>query len=448
MDFGKILYEYYRGDPFAFSFGLRNVILDTEYASEGRRQEPENLVSKEMRALIKKIDEIEEKERIQNNELWKATIMSTIMGIANITLERKSHPKLFTCSRILPARFWTLLQNNNILLKESNEGQLSIRHEMFAYEFLSVLYENNFNNATELFNEYYGYIVKCIWDSIGIDEIIDMLSSCSYLYDIERYRPIAELITGHYLVPSGQYSPPPGIHDSDKAKLFCYGLGNFYLNRKDYERSLEYYNEALKIKPDYVDAWNNKGNALDRLGKYEDAIVSYDKAIELAPNDAFAWANKGSAFYHLGMYEEAIKHYDKAIELAPNDAVNDWNNKGIVLANLGRDEEAIACYDRAIELKPNDEVHTWYSKGEALANLDRHEEAIQCYDKALEIDPNRADAWYNRARYRAKKGDAENSLADLKEAIEIDKEYIESAKQEKDFESIRNDDRFKALIMK
>jgi hypothetical protein len=36
----------------------------------------------------------------------------------------------------------------------------------------------------------------------------------------------------------------------------------------------------------------------------------------------------------------------------------------------------------------------------------------------------------------------------LKKAIEIDKEYIESAKEDKDFESIRNDERFKALIMK
>jgi hypothetical protein len=39
-------------------------------------------------------------------------------------------------------------------------------------------------------------------------------------------------------------------------------------------------------------------------------------------------------------------------------------------------------------------------------------------------------------------------LSDLKKAIEIDKNFIESAKQDKDFENIRNDERFKALIMK
>ena len=41
------------------------------------------------------------------------------------------------------------------------------------------------------------------------------------------------------------------------------------------------------------DAWNNKGLALDNLGRYEEAIKYYDKAIELDPNNADAWYNKG-----------------------------------------------------------------------------------------------------------------------------------------------------------
>lgn len=56
-------------------------------------------------------------------------------------------------------------------------------------------------------------------------------------------------------------------------------------------------------------------------------------------------------------------------------------------------------------------------------------------------------SWYNRACARVKRGDIDNALVDLKEALEIDKEgYIELAKQEKDFEGIRDDDRFKKLI--
>lgn len=58
-----------------------------------------------------------------------------------------------------------------------------------------------------------------------------------------------------------------------------------------------------------------------------------------------------------------------------------------------------------------------------------------------------ASAWYNRACSKVKKGDIEDGLDDLKKAIGIDKNYIELAKQDKDFGGIRNDERFKALVM-
>lgn len=64
------------------------------------------------------------------------------------------------------------------------------------------------------------------------------------------------------------------------------------------------------------------------------------------------------------------------------------------------------------------------------------------------IKPDYADALYYRACSKVKKAHNKNGLADLKKAIEMDKEYIELANQDKGFESIRNDERFRALIMK
>jgi hypothetical protein len=61
-DLGKFLYKVSIGDPFMFSLGIK-------YALENRGQKGQtlaNLVSKEMRALITKIEEIEKEERIQN----------------------------------------------------------------------------------------------------------------------------------------------------------------------------------------------------------------------------------------------------------------------------------------------------------------------------------------------------------------------------------------------
>jgi superkiller protein 3 len=50
------------------------------------------------------------------------------------------------------------------------------------------------------------------------------------------------------------------------------------------EEAIASYDKALEIKPDFHEAWNNRGNALDNLGRLEDAIASYDKALEIKPD--------------------------------------------------------------------------------------------------------------------------------------------------------------------
>ena len=124
-----------------------------------------------------------------------------------------------------------------------------------------------------------------------------MLNSCSYLYDIEGYRAITELITSQYLVSLDQYSPPAGISNSQKARLFCYGLGNFYATIKEHTKSFECYDKALEIEPNNTNLWYVKDMALYNLGKYEEAIKYFDKALEINPNDASAWYNKGNALF-------------------------------------------------------------------------------------------------------------------------------------------------------
>jgi tetratricopeptide (TPR) repeat protein len=112
---------------------------------------------------------------------------------------------------------------------------------------------------------------------------------------------------------------------------------------------------------------------------------------------------------------------------------------------LGGYEEAIPCFDRAIELKPKD-AYAWNNKGVSFYRLGKYEEAVAYYDKALDINPKHAYALYLRACFKIKKGDIKEGLVDLKKAIEIDKSYIESTIEDKDFDSVRIDEKFKALF--
>ena len=69
------------------------------------------------------------------------------------------------------------------------------------------------------------------------------------------------------------------------------------------------------------------------MGKLEEAIKWYDKALEIKPDFVDALYNKGLALYDLGKPEEAIKWYDKALEIKP-DFVDALYNKGLALDSL------------------------------------------------------------------------------------------------------------------
>jgi tetratricopeptide (TPR) repeat protein len=218
-------------------------------------------------------------------------------------------------------------------------------------------------------------------------------------------------------------------------------LGNLGRNQE----AIASYDKALEIKPDKDEAWNNRGNALQNLGRNQEAIASYDKALEIQPDNHQAWNNWGNALGNLGRNQEAIASYDKALEIKP-DYHQAWYNRGIALENLGRNQEAIASYNKALKIQP-DYHQAWYNRGNALRNLGRNQEAIASYDKALEIQPDYQAAWYNKACSYALQGNIEQAIENLQKAINLNPDkYREMAKTDSDFDNIREDERFQALI--
>jgi len=91
--------------------------------------------------------------------------------------------------------------------------------------------------------------------------------------------------------------------------------GNEYLDSRHLSVALDYYDQAIKIDPNYAYAWNNKGIALSNLGKYDEAIECHDRAIKIDPNYADAWNNKGVSLRKIGQQKDADRCFTKAREL-------------------------------------------------------------------------------------------------------------------------------------
>ena len=191
--------------------------------------------------------------------------------------------------------------------------------------------------------------------------------------------------------------------------------------RKQHDTAIEHYTEALKLNPQLVEAYNNRGINYEDKGDFERAIADYTRAIELNPDYADAYNNRGNICNNKGDFERAIADYTRAIELDP-DFADTCLNRGLAHYKRGDVERAIADYTRAIELNPNDgEAHN--NRGLAHYKRGEVERAIADYTRAIELDPDFADTCLNRGLAHYKRGDVEHAIADYTRAIELNPNY-------------------------
>ena len=67
---------------------------------------------------------------------------------------------------------------------------------------------------------------------------------------------------------------------------------------------------AIALKPDFAQAYYNRGIALTALQRSEDALASYDKAIALKPDYAEAHWNQSLGFLLLGRFEQGWRQFE------------------------------------------------------------------------------------------------------------------------------------------
>jgi tetratricopeptide (TPR) repeat protein len=83
--------------------------------------------------------------------------------------------------------------------------------------------------------------------------------------------------------------------------------GNDLVKLGSYNGAIVFYNKALAIDPNNIEALYNKGNALVKLGDSIGATVLYDKALAIDPTNKKVLHNKGLLLFKLGNYTGLIK---------------------------------------------------------------------------------------------------------------------------------------------
>ena len=72
---------------------------------------------------------------------------------------------------------------------------------------------------------------------------------------------------------------------------------------KDHAEAIKSYRQAIAFKPDYADAWSNRGVALANVGRWAEALQCYERAIAADPEHACAHWNMSLCFLQLGDFK-------------------------------------------------------------------------------------------------------------------------------------------------
>jgi len=289
-------------------------------------------------------------------------------------------------------------------------------------------------------------------DTITGEKYLDIIKKSLKSLQIEKCTSIAiysENISIPIVSSNVEIPPQEIVKDEKKDKLISLSEKIAKQTEHDLLKKLETSILLKSTQPpiDKKSAENllKKGITLMSIKRYDEANKYFDAAIELKPNYAEAYNYKARSYIQTSQLSEALALINKAIAFKP-DYKDAYLNKGTILFSLKKLNEALEEYKKTIELDPN-YAEGYFNLGSCYMMLDgMKKEAIEAFTKAIEVAVDYAQAYYNRACAYATEKEFDNCLKDLSIAIKLDKSFKNMILFDSDFNSIKENAKFKNLI--
>ena len=206
--------------------------------------------------------------------------------------------------------------------------------------------------------------------------------------------------------------------------VICNNYANILSETEQFEKAIDHFYQALRMKPDSPEVHSNLGNALRRINRIDQAVMHYEKALKLKPDLAEAHYNLAISLAGQGKTDEAIVKYMDALQFRPND-VDTLSNLGYVLAQKGKFNEAVRYYKKALDIEPEN-IIAHGRLGLALANIDRIDEALEQFGIVLEASPDDIEMHCNVGILLEKQGKTDEAIKAYRRALQINPEYTKA----------------------
>lgn len=218
-------------------------------------------------------------------------------------------------------------------------------------------------------------------------------------------------------------------------------ISSCYDDLGDYDKALEYCNQAIALDSVKTNYLYEKANILDNAGRTQEAIKTMSDYIANTPDEPAGYYQRGWFKDYSGDIEGALEDYTMAITLQPNVAYA-YLNRGVLYRLKGENAKAESDFKQVVRLDsiPEDAECSFY----AYYYLGQKDKAIEVLNTIL--DKDKKGNCYDAACLYSVMGEKEKALSYLRQSLENGYRRFAHIKRDRDLNNIRNTEEFKVLL--
>lgn len=250
------------------------------------------------------------------------------------------------------------------------------------------------------------------------------IQACAQALVLNQYSPLAHKLMGDALQRTDQAKEAIGYYEEaiklqpNFVEVYA-NLGTLYVHQQNYQLAIDYYQQALKIDPNLtavkkhlararllsqqhiaqndqispqvnlIDNYLEQGRNLEQQGKFKDALEQYLTAAKLKPQRVETYKEILKLCESLGLWSEAAKYCRLILKLT-----NGTNNiQAVDLRSLNSlqalDLNAIPVKKASCDSPQSNEL----LQGKSFASQGQHQSAIACYRRAIKQQPKLIEAY-------------------------------------------------------
>lgn len=218
-------------------------------------------------------------------------------------------------------------------------------------------------------------------------------------------------------------------------------ISSCYDDLGDYDKALEYCNQAIALDSVKTNYLYEKANILDNAGRTQEAIKTMSDYIANTPDEPAGYYQRGWFKDHSGDIEGTLEDYTMAITLQPNVAYA-YLNRGVLYRLKGENAKAESDFKQVVRLDsiPEEAECSFY----AYYYLGQKDKAIEILNTIL--DKDKKGNCYDAACLYSVMGEKEKALSYLRQSLENGYRRFAHIKRDRDLNNIRNTEEFKVLL--